>query len=210
MNTSESVKEISTALIAAQCEFPEIQRTKTVNQGKFSYKYAPLDAVMAQVRPAMQKHGLGLIQGVTGDFLHTRLVHTSGEWIECAMPVHKDQPNNQAYGSELQYKKRYSVAAVLNLVMDEDDDGNAGKSFKSSPMDDFRQQFKELDEESVHFILYLKHRITRRMQALEEYGAYEDYVTIDDQEMRGILWGQLPSNIRTALTKQREKEKAQA
>ena len=40
-----------------------------------------------------------------------------------------------------------------------------------------------------------------------EYGAYEEYVQITDQEERVALWSLLPSKVRTSLTKLNQAER---
>ena len=40
-----------------------------------------------------------------------------------------------------------------------------------------------------------------------EYGAYEEYVQISDQDERVALWSLLPSKVRTSLTKLNQAER---
>lgn len=198
MKTSESQKSLAAALLAAQEEFPAIAKTKEGQSGNRKFKYADLDMIKDKVDPILWKRKLLLAQGTDGFEIVTRLDHIeSGEWREIRMPTNKEHASDQAYGIELGYRRRYSVQLILGIVTEEDNDTD--KHFKHSPMDEFRQQFKELDDEDTHHLMWLKFRINRRMVALEEIGAYEDYMSLDDQEMRGILWGQLGSKVRTAL-----------
>ena len=60
--------------------------------------------------------------------METRLVHSSGEWIANTTPimVSKDADNAaQAHGSGMTYSRRYGVTALLCIVAEDDDDGNA-------------------------------------------------------------------------------------
>ena len=53
-----------------------------------------------------------------------RLAHaTTGEVLEGVMPLLLDKQNAQGLGSAITYARRYSLCAVLNIVADEDDDG---------------------------------------------------------------------------------------
>ena len=60
--------------------------------------------------------------------LTTRLVHSSGEWIEdefyIPLEVTGVQPAAQVAGSIITYLRRYALVALLGIVSDEDIDGN--------------------------------------------------------------------------------------
>jgi hypothetical protein len=58
--------------------------------------------------------------------LTTRLLHTSGQWIEdtASTPIPKFDP--QGVGSACTYLRRYSLAAAL-CITQEDDDGEAAR-----------------------------------------------------------------------------------
>jgi hypothetical protein len=60
-------------------------------------------------------------------------MHESGEWIgfEYQMRPAKDDP--QGRGSAITYQRRYAIASVLCLNIDEDDDGNLATHGKSTP-----------------------------------------------------------------------------
>ena len=61
MKTSETTKEIYPAIIGLQSEMETIARDKTVSQGKFSFKYAPLDSIMEKIKPLFAARGLAAI-----------------------------------------------------------------------------------------------------------------------------------------------------
>jgi hypothetical protein len=52
-------------------------------------------------------------------------LHTSGQWISgsATLPLASQTP--QAYGSALTYARRYGLAAIVGLCVDQDDDGAA-------------------------------------------------------------------------------------
>jgi hypothetical protein len=58
--------------------------------------------------------------------LTTRLLHTSGQWIEdtASSPLPKADP--QGVGSATTYLRRYALAAFL-CITQEDDDGEAAR-----------------------------------------------------------------------------------
>ena len=126
MRTSDSITKISAALSNA---LPEIQHaTKDAKNPHFRSSYASLPAVIDTSKPVLAKHGVVVLQSPGWDgqrcTLTTRLLHSSGEWIEgeAGSPVAKVDP--QGIGSAITYLRRYSLAAMTGISQ-EDDDGNA-------------------------------------------------------------------------------------
>jgi hypothetical protein len=137
MQRSESIAKVAEALAAAQGEFPEIPKDRTVTvrsrrtETTYSFSYAPLDTILRCVRPALAKHGLALAQSVVVDekgaeLLRTSLLHSSGEWLANELPLFTGAGDNasQSYGQGLTYARRYGVTALLCIAAEEDDDGN--------------------------------------------------------------------------------------
>lgn len=96
--------------------------------GKANYgRYATLPACLETARQTLAKHNLAVIQMtyVDPDRLVTRLVHSSGEWVEDGgVPLLCEQKNNpQKMGSAITYARRYGLCAMLGIVGEEDDDG---------------------------------------------------------------------------------------
>jgi len=126
MKTSNSIENISKALVATQKEIKDVAKTEK----GFGYKYAPLDQVLKMARPILTKHGLSVIQSQTikeGEVeVVTRIIHQSGEWIEvtASAPFEKLKGMNayQSAGSAITYLRRYSLSAALGISSDEDTD----------------------------------------------------------------------------------------
>lgn len=125
---SESIVNLAVALVKFNSEVTKIE--KDAANTFFKSKYAPLDAIIDHVKPILTKHGLAVMQLPGGDgdnvIIKTMLIHESGEWLESDPMKMKPVKNDpQAMGSAVTYARRYSLAAVLNLsIGDEDDDGN--------------------------------------------------------------------------------------
>lgn len=140
MKTSEKIGEITKALAAAQGEFTNPERNRTVRvatkakegkpAGSYTFDYATFDNILAATRPILAKHALAVIQGVSTKENHvtvtTRVAHSSGEWYEDEITGAADNADIQAIGSTCTYLKRYSYTAMLNIAAEEDDDGVAG------------------------------------------------------------------------------------
>lgn len=117
---------LAEALLAAQAEFQLVPLDKT--NPHFRSKYATLGAVMDATFPALRKHGLVVSQLMQGDKLRTMLMHgASGENITADHPLPAGL-NPQQLGSAITYARRYSLAAMLCVVGEEDDDGNGAQS----------------------------------------------------------------------------------
>ena len=140
MKTSEQIDKIAPALLAAQKEINNA--SKDAKNPHFRSSYASLGSVIEAVKEPLNKHGISIIQSLSsgwafdgesggnnvgGLFLRSRLLHTSGQWIEdCAYtPLSKADP--QGVGSATTYLRRYSLAALL-CITQEDDDGNAASA----------------------------------------------------------------------------------
>jgi hypothetical protein len=116
-------QEVYEALLAAQEAFPPILKDST--NPHFSSRFASLAGIKKIVDPVLRANNLLLIQPVKGEALHTSLIHVpSGASIESVYPIPpQDQP--QKTGSALSYARRYALCAILGIVADDDDDGNA-------------------------------------------------------------------------------------
>lgn len=135
MIRSESIKELAVSLAKFQAE---ITNPKTsASNPLYNSKYAPLDEVLALVRPILGKQNLSIVQDVGGELenikITTILMHGSGEWIESEPFILKGEQtlkggvkvvNIQGAGSMITYAKRYQVTSILGIQGAEDDDGN--------------------------------------------------------------------------------------
>jgi len=133
------VRALNAALVAAQSEFPPIERSKTVTvktreQGSYTFSYAPLDAILEKTRPALVKHGLALTQQLTANGLRTELRHTDGAKIGGTFPLPHTPATAQQLGSLLTYLRRYAIVALLGVAAEDDDDaGQTGEPSKFEP-----------------------------------------------------------------------------
>lgn len=138
MKTSESIANVSAALVAAQAEFPKILKDKKVkvkikSGGEYEFSYAPLDSIIDKVRPLLFANGLVFIQSAGDKTVVTRLIHQSGEWMETdPMPVLASSGSPQDYGSGISYARRYQLAALLGIASEDDDDANRASGNKAA------------------------------------------------------------------------------
>ncbi|MBM4646555.1 recombinase [Rhodococcus hoagii] len=125
--TTSSLGELTKALVAAQKEFTAIPKDSA--NPFFKSNYAALPDVVKAANPIITKQGLAITQHISfdgeHDLLTTWLLHESGESIRSTMRLHLPKQDPQGQGSATTYARRYSYMAILGLVADEDDDGNA-------------------------------------------------------------------------------------
>lgn len=127
MNQSESLAKLAPALVKAQAEMGVALKDST--NPHFRSRYADLTSIITASRDALTKNGIAVVQrshpNDRGVQIETTLVHSSGEWIGDGglfLPASKVDP--QGFGSAMTYARRYGLAAMLQVVQD-DDDGNA-------------------------------------------------------------------------------------
>ena len=124
MNTSEQISELAAALAAAQGAMKNAVMNRT--NPHFKSRYADLAAIWDAARQPLSANGLAVVQTIGDGVLHTRLLHTSGQWIASEHPLPM-AGRPQEIGSALTYARRYSLSALIGIAADEDDDANAAE-----------------------------------------------------------------------------------
>ena len=126
MNQSESIANLAAAMAAAQGEMGAA--IKGASNPFFKSKYADLGAVIQAVKEPFAAHGLSYVQfpisGEQSVGVTTRLMHSSGEWLEQSFFIPLGKMDAQAAGSAITYARRYALQAIAGIPS-EDDDGNA-------------------------------------------------------------------------------------
>src|SRR5690625_667307 len=155
MKKSESIVELSQALAKAweNIKNPKHNQkvvVRTKKGGKYDFQYTDLTGIIDEVKPHLSKNGVTVLQQaytemVEGNFLvsvTTRLVHSSGEWIE-SKPLSYPVGGNdiQGMGGLITYMKRYSLSAILGISTETDDDGNLASGNTAT----FKASAKQLD-----------------------------------------------------------------
>jgi hypothetical protein len=131
MKTSESVTSIAKALCEAQKKINHASKDAT--NPHFRNDYATLESVIDATKQALVDQGISVIQGISKTDVTTRLLHTSGEWIESSVELILDKQNMQGLGSAVTYARRYSLASMLNISQADDDGNEASKPAQKPP-----------------------------------------------------------------------------
>ncbi len=130
------------AMAAFQREAPDLTKKReatvpTKSGGRFTYRYASLSDLIAEIRPVMAKFGLSATfrMDCSRDKVVTAtciVSHEAGHSESCqfSVPVETSNPainGAQAVGSASTYARRYAYQAALGLAPeDEEDDDGAG------------------------------------------------------------------------------------
>ena len=145
MNSSDSIKELATALAIVQGQLTFAK--KDSKNPFFKSNYADLESVWDACRDLLSANGLAIMQ-FPGEYidgsmaLNTIITHKSGEWMSQEMSVPVSKPDAQGAGSALTYMRRYALAAVVGVVQ-ADDDGNSA-SEKVAPQSATAQQIASI------------------------------------------------------------------
>ena len=135
---SEQINELATALCAAQKQIKGA--IKDANNPFFKSKYADLTSTWDACKDALTSNGLSVVQTISPDCskpgtdlnlpmtLDTMLIHKSGQWISGSCPLINLKGDMQGLGSAISYARRYSLAAIVGVVTEDDDAESAGKS----------------------------------------------------------------------------------
>jgi len=135
MQTSDTLGKFADALAKAQGTMKAA--TKDATNPHFGNKYADLTAIMAACRAGLSAHGIAINQFVGAVdavvTVTTRLTHTSGEWVSSSLTVRARDVSPQSIGSACSYARRYSLAALVGVVADDDDDAETAQGRPDAP-----------------------------------------------------------------------------
>jgi hypothetical protein len=130
-------KNIYAALASAQMQMGKA--IKDSANPAFKSKYADLASVMEACMGALNANGIAVYQPTVDDeggrYVKTILAHTSGETLECRVPLIIQKNDMQGYGSAVTYARRYGLMGMAGIAP-EDDDGNAAA--KAAPVTEER------------------------------------------------------------------------
>lgn len=136
---SADISEIAKALLAFQATATGV--VKDSKNPHFKNRYASLEAVVEEARPALQTVGISWMQApgkISGGNIGmtTLLMHAaSGQWISSEMDIPLGKHDPQGAGSAITYAQRYALMASLGLPpLDDDAEGAMPRNHQSEPM----------------------------------------------------------------------------
>ena len=147
--TDTTTGKLAAALAQVQAALPTVHKGKTASiqssKGSYGYSYADLADVTTAIMPLLAKNGLAFTahprMAGSGYELAATLLHSSGESITGALPIHGSTP--QQWGSAITYMRRYLLGCMTGLVTDDDDDARIATEAAKAARREVHQQVAE-------------------------------------------------------------------
>jgi hypothetical protein len=177
MKTSESIMNLSAALLAAASKIRPL--VKDSNNPFFNSKYADVNQTIEALKSVLLNNDVWFMQ-----FPHstensvgvvTRVIHSSGEFMEheYVLPLAKRDP--QAAGSAITYARRYALVSIFGLQAVDDD--------AQSAMRTEEDDYKDLVEANLDSLNAIREGIASGDLST----AHEAWAELDEQTKVG-LW----------------------
>ncbi|MDD5110852.1 MAG: ERF family protein [Patescibacteria group bacterium] len=198
---AEQAKEAyDRAMSAFQTECPTIEKTKKVlNKDKsVRYSYAPIDKIVEQVRPLLQKHGFSytIDAPVEHGFVTAicKVTHELGHSVTSSfkIPIDKDSYMTapQKFASALTFGKRYAFCNAFGILTgDEDDDTEAMQE-----AEELAKKFDTLKRMISGWGKFELKQYREKMANSDKYTAKqkEEFMAIVDARMKELLSKEKP------------------
>lgn len=134
MQQSETIACLAQALVLFHVKVDTIK--KDAKNPFFKSTYASLPNILEGINEPLIESGLSVAQFPTGENgLTSILLHESGEWISAEYQMRPVKDDPQGRGSCITYQRRYALASILGLNIDEDDDGNTATYGGKNPQE---------------------------------------------------------------------------
>jgi len=160
MNLTTETPELIEALCKAQAKFKPAIKDK--ENPFFKKNYADLNSVWLACKDELAANDLFVSQIITSNegknSIKTRVYHKSGGYIESELDIISKNANDpQSLGSGITYMRRYSLAAILGIIVDDDDGEEAmarnKPEAKAQPKEDtskIKNEYRNLLMNSEH------------------------------------------------------------
>lgn len=179
MNMSPEQSKFSPAFFQAQCEMTGAK--KNAKNPFFKSDYADLKSVMDAIREPFANNGLYFVQAAEANgqmiAITTRIVHTSGEWIEAITELPPIKNDVHGWISAFTYGKRLGLQSLAGLPSI-DDDGNLAVKHATPPKAVVinKKEAAELDQlisdtsaDKVEFLNYYSTRAGSKITDLNQF-----------------------------------------
>ena len=145
MEKSETINKLTAALVKFQGQMLKVGKD-SINP-HFKNRYASLSTIIEATQKPLADCGLAIVQMPEGEnCLRTMLIHESGEYISETYKMTPSKNDPQGLGSAITYQRRYALGAILNLNIDEDDDGNQASKVDITAITKELEACKSTDE----------------------------------------------------------------
>jgi hypothetical protein len=174
-------------------------------QNKFAgYKYFELSDFVVPALKIFKEVGLTSVISFGKDTADMRIVNNDkpDEVIVIESPMStaalKGCHEVQNLGAVQTYLRRYLWVAALEIVEHDALDATTGKKGDGPVV---RPTKVDVDEARESLLQDVAIAIQDRMEADDIIGAWDEFSGVTDADEKTFIWGQLPSNVRSALKK---------
>jgi len=179
MKTSNEINEIAKALCLAQSAMTGAK--KDSKNPFFKSNYSDLASVMEAISLPFAANGLCFVQAAEASeqrvSVTTRIIHTSGQWLEATTELPPTKADAQGWGSAITYAKRYGLQALCGVPSVDDDGQEAVKRVaapKVAPIN--KKQAEEISlliegtgTDKVEFLNYYSTRAGSKITELNQF-----------------------------------------
>ncbi len=192
MKTSDQINEIAKALSLAQGEMTGAK--KGAKNPFFKSNYSDLSMVIEAISKPFADNGLCFVQGAEMSeqrvSVTTRIIHTSGQWIEAETQLPPTKNDAQGVGSAITYGKRYGLQALAG-VPSTDDDGQLAVKHKATPQKVTKASLTKIETKAIDTLLQL----SENKDALGLRQAWDEL----SQPEKDHVWAKLPQDTRSHI-----------
>lgn len=133
---SDQINEIAKAMIKVQGILKPAPKDST--NPYYNSTYSDLTSVWNACREALTSNDICVIQRPFGDThgnigVNCLLIHSSGQWLSSSLYAKLSKNDPQIVGSAITYFRRYSLAAMVGIVQEDDDGEGAKKGRDNAP-----------------------------------------------------------------------------
>ena len=179
MKTSNEINEIAKALCLAQSSMSGAK--KDSKNPFFKSNYSDLASVMEAISLPFAANGLCFVQAAEANeqrvSVTTRIIHTSGQWLEATTELPPTKADAQGWGSAITYAKRYGLQALCGVPSVDDDGQEAVKRVakpKATPIN--KKQAEEINlliedtgTDKAEFLNYYSTRAGSKITDLNQF-----------------------------------------
>jgi hypothetical protein len=192
MQKSESIVELSKALVKAQIEM--VNPKKNTTNGFYKSSYADLSEVISVSKLPLANNGLSVIQMPSQQEnwvnVETMLVHESGEYITSmlSMPLPEKSHNmSQEVGKCITYARRYALASICGISQ-EDEDAQGSTQSKPKVLPNKKPVNKKAKAEEQELIQRYVHQIDVNCASGEAGEVQTLLEEVNKEGIKGGVW----------------------
>lgn len=161
---------------------------KDAQNPHFKSKYATYEHIMRRLRPIVTQYQIEITHSIRDNVLKTEITWPGADPLESQFPLPIGENNPQKMGSAISYGKRYNVCALLNLVIEgEDDDAETASETQQEPRREPQKQKATTDPlDALKRALSVDSNLPKAERAKKARAWWATQNTDPDVDMQGV------------------------